>query len=151
MCGFSFIEPLSKLTRAFGSSLATVSWLMVMCMLLIYAFAVMCTQECSPLCAVWASLTEIWTPPLQIIGNDSKYAANDTVQGKYGTVSDSMWTLTVKNLELPDNSAEVSYFPNPKRCRLARLSRGIIQLNLVTRTLFLDCKGSIAHRRICNR
>jgi len=81
----SFIEPLAKLACAFAYSSIKVSTLMVMCVMMIYLFAVICKE---------------------VIGNDPAYINDEDIQGQYGTVIDAMWTLTVENLELPGNSKD---------------------------------------------
>jgi len=83
----SFIEPLANLTMALALSAYSVSFLMLMCIIIVYGFAVMATQ---------------------IIGNDPVYLSDAKVQSEYGSVTDSMWTLTIVNLKLPGNSKKVS-------------------------------------------
>jgi len=84
----AFIEPLSSLACAIAYSACQALWLVTLCVLVLYTFAVMCTN---------------------IIGNDpnggSKY------YDRYGKVERSMWTMATANLLLPDNSIDIPGMP----------------------------------------
>jgi len=86
----NFLEPLSKLSMTFVMCAYQAMGLLILVICFVYMFAVICTN---------------------VIGNDPIYRDDPDVQSQYGSVHMSMWTLTVKNLELPDNSEELQDIP----------------------------------------
>jgi len=82
----AFIEPFAHLTRAFAYAAYNVSFLMIMCFIVLYGFAVASTQ---------------------IIGNDAFYMDDAMTQADYGTVLDSMYTITTVNLKITKASQKL--------------------------------------------